>query len=93
MRLTRTRLNYRTVVAFVVTIVVLACAQRALQRVSAAQTRGGQQAGMYEVDRLWPKPLPNHWILGSTVGLAWIRATMSGSSTVARPRSIRSSAA
>lgn len=23
-----------------------------------------------EVDRMWPKPLPNHWILGSVTGLA-----------------------
>src|SRR6266699_3336529 len=38
-----------------------------LQARASAQ---GQQAGVYEVDRAWPKPLPNHWILGSTVGLA-----------------------
>ena len=24
----------------------------------------------FEVDPLWPKPLPNHWILGMTVGVA-----------------------
>jgi hypothetical protein len=24
----------------------------------------------FEVDRLWPKPLPNHWILGSVTGMA-----------------------
>ena len=26
-------------------------------------------APMFEVDPLWPKPLPNHWLLGSTIGL------------------------
>jgi DNA-binding beta-propeller fold protein YncE len=26
-------------------------------------------APMFEVDPLWPKPLPNHWILGSTIGV------------------------
>jgi DNA-binding beta-propeller fold protein YncE len=25
---------------------------------------------MFEVDPFWPKPLPNHWLLGSTVGVA-----------------------
>jgi hypothetical protein len=29
----------------------------------------GPQAPMFEVDPLWPKPLPNHWLLGSTIGV------------------------
>ena len=24
----------------------------------------------FEVDPLWPKPLPNHWVLGQTIGVA-----------------------
>jgi len=28
------------------------------------------QAPVFEVDPMWPKPMPNHWILGSAVGLA-----------------------
>ena len=28
------------------------------------------QAPMFEVDPLWPKPLPNHWVIGSTIGLS-----------------------
>jgi DNA-binding beta-propeller fold protein YncE len=36
----------------------------------AAQSRATAQAPMFEVDPLWPKPLPNHWVLGSTIGLA-----------------------
>src|SRR5687768_8229219 len=27
-------------------------------------------APSYEVDPLWPKPLPNHWLLGSVTGVA-----------------------
>jgi hypothetical protein len=27
-------------------------------------------APAYEVDPLWPKPLPNHWLLGSVTGVA-----------------------
>jgi DNA-binding beta-propeller fold protein YncE len=51
-------------------IVVLAIAQYTLQTVARAQENGGAKAGIYEVDRMWPKPLPNNWVLGSTVGLA-----------------------
>ena len=29
------------------------------------------QAPIYEVDPLWPKPLPNNWLLGWTIG-AWV---------------------
>ena len=28
------------------------------------------QAPMFEVDPFWPKPLPNHWVTGSTIGLS-----------------------
>jgi DNA-binding beta-propeller fold protein YncE len=28
------------------------------------------EAPHYEVDPLWPKPLPNHWVLGSVIGVA-----------------------
>jgi hypothetical protein len=28
------------------------------------------QAPNYEVDPMWPKPLPNQWILGAVVGVA-----------------------
>src|SRR5678815_5555896 len=27
-------------------------------------------APRFEVDPLWPKPLPNHWILGQTIGVS-----------------------
>src|SRR5688500_2715174 len=29
-----------------------------------------RQAPKFQVDPLWPKPLPNHWILGSATGVA-----------------------
>ena len=34
-----------------------------------AQTRGAT-APKFQVDPMWPKPLPNHWILGSVTGVA-----------------------
>ena len=27
------------------------------------------QAPRFEVDPLWPKPLPNHWVIGATIGV------------------------
>ncbi|HVH27852.1 MAG TPA: hypothetical protein VM818_13880 [Vicinamibacterales bacterium] len=36
----------------------------------AAQGNGTKQAPIFEVDPYWPKPLPNHWVLGSTIGLS-----------------------
>jgi DNA-binding beta-propeller fold protein YncE len=36
----------------------------------AAQSRAGARAPAFEVDPLWPKPLPNHWVLGATIGVA-----------------------
>jgi DNA-binding beta-propeller fold protein YncE len=35
-----------------------------------AQKAASPQAPMFEVDPFWPKPLPNHWVMGSTVGLS-----------------------
>ena len=45
---------------------VLAAAQAAL-RADASQT---VQAPRFEVDPMWPRPLPNHQILGSVIGVA-----------------------
>jgi len=45
--------------------------QLVLERTAAAQNKGAVQAPRFEVDPLWPKPLPNHWILGSTIGV-WV---------------------
>ncbi|MDZ7642836.1 MAG: hypothetical protein U5K76_00480 [Woeseiaceae bacterium] len=48
-------------------IIALGCGQQALDNDANAQAR---QAPGFEVDPFWPKPLPNHWILGATIGLA-----------------------
>ena len=31
---------------------------------------GGVMAPKFEVDPFWPKPLPNHWVIGQTIGLS-----------------------
>src|ERR1700729_2146475 len=28
------------------------------------------RAPRFEVDPLWPKPLPNHWVMGMTIGVS-----------------------
>src|SRR5947208_1558108 len=54
---------------FVVLIAALAIGQRFLESRAVAEA-AGVQAPMFEVDPLWPKPLPNHWILGMTIGVS-----------------------
>ena len=51
-------------------IAALGVGQAVLQNKAEAQART-VQAPMFEVDPLWPKPLPNHWLLGMTIGV-WV---------------------
>jgi len=55
---------------FVAVLTGLGIAQVAFERQAAAQAKSGVQAPRFEVDPLWPKPLPNHWLLGSTIGVS-----------------------
>ncbi|HYE86027.1 MAG TPA: hypothetical protein VEA16_06715, partial [Vicinamibacterales bacterium] len=55
--------------AFVVALSALTVAERMLDHVLAAQTKGAPQAPRFEVDPMWPKPLPNHWVLGNVIGV------------------------
>jgi len=42
----------------------------ATQRVNTGIVQAASvQAPRFEVDPLWPKPLPNHWVLGMTIGV------------------------
>ena len=50
-------------------LAVLILAERTVARVAAAQSRDLVQAPRFEVDPMFPKPLPNHWLLGQTIGL------------------------
>ncbi|MGZ5106219.1 MAG: hypothetical protein ACXWHB_16875 [Usitatibacter sp.] len=56
--------------AFAATLAALGCGQAMLQ--SKADGAGRMvEAPRFEVDPLWPKPLPNHWLLGMTIGV-WV---------------------
>ena len=51
-------------------LAVLGVAQAVLDRAAEAQSKGAAMAPRFEVDPMWPKPLPNHWLLGSTIGVS-----------------------
>jgi DNA-binding beta-propeller fold protein YncE len=51
-------------------LIAFGAGQNALKKSADAQGRGGIQAPIFKVDPLWPKPLPNHWVLGSVTGVA-----------------------
>ena len=54
---------------FVTVLLALAVGSWLLQR-RAVVKAAGTQAPRFEVDPMWPKPLPNHWVIGSTIGVA-----------------------
>src|SRR5437899_10491171 len=41
-----------------------------LAQTASQKSRTPLLAPVFEVDPLWPKPLPNHWLLGSTIGVS-----------------------
>ncbi len=55
---------------FLALLAALRIGATVLENRVAAQGRGGVQAPMFQVDPLWPKPLPNHWVIGSTIGVS-----------------------
>src|SRR5438876_1434618 len=55
---------------FLILIAALTMGQKILTSRAVAEA-AGVQAPMFEVDPLWPKPLPNHWVLGGTIGV-WV---------------------
>jgi hypothetical protein len=57
--------------AYLGLLTVLGAAQALLERAALAQGKTAVQAPRFEVDPFWPKPLPNHWVLGQTIG-AWV---------------------
>lgn len=66
-KLIRSR-NFLIGSAFAVALTGLGVAQFALQGKAEAQ---GVMAPKFEVDPFWPKPMPNHWVLGMSIGV-WV---------------------
>jgi DNA-binding beta-propeller fold protein YncE len=55
--------------AFLTLLVALGVAQAFLGKMALAQSQTAVQAPRFEVDPFWPKPLPNHWVLGNAIGV------------------------
>jgi len=51
--------------AFVAILLALGAGQALLENTSAQ----AKQAPRFEVDPYWPKPMPNNWVMGMTIGL------------------------
>jgi len=52
---------------FVASFLVLGVWQDQLSNESVAQS--GRSVPRFEVDPFWPQPLPNHWVMGNTIGI------------------------
>jgi DNA-binding beta-propeller fold protein YncE len=50
-------------------LAALGVGQHLLQQSAEAQAKGAVQAPRFEVDPMWPKPVPNHWVFGNIIGV------------------------
>lgn len=57
-------------ISFVSTLLILGACETILDQQAVAAEAEGKVAPLFQVDPFWPKPLPNHWILGNTIGVA-----------------------
>jgi DNA-binding beta-propeller fold protein YncE len=58
--------NFAIAGAFIAGFIALGAGQRALDNLAQQES---VQAPTFEVDPFWPKPLPNHWVLGNVIGV------------------------
>jgi hypothetical protein len=61
--------DFRNGIAIFGIIAALGVASVVLEKRSAVEA-ASVQAPRFEVDPLWPKPLPNHWVLGNVIGVS-----------------------
>jgi DNA-binding beta-propeller fold protein YncE len=54
---------------FIALLAALGVSQSVLERKALAQSGSGISAPRFEVDPMWPKPLPNGWYIGQTIGV------------------------
>ena len=62
--------NLYVAAIFAALMLALGIGSALLQKRAVVHAAGGVQAPRFEVDPMWPKPLPNHWILGQTIGVS-----------------------
>ena len=63
------RRNLLVGAAFVTLIAGLGIGSAVFKRRAAVEAAGAQ-VPRFEVDMAWPKPLPNHWIMGNVIGVS-----------------------
>ena len=61
----------RRIAAFAALALLASCTSQESPQTATSGVAPGTPgyAPRFEVDPLWPKPLPNHWVLGSTIGV------------------------
>lgn len=61
--------NLAAALIFMALVVGLEIGSVVLEKRAAVEAAGAQ-APIFEVDPFWPKPLPNHWLIGMTIGVS-----------------------
>jgi DNA-binding beta-propeller fold protein YncE len=66
----RSKRNLYIGATFLALLVALGVGSSLLERRAVAAAASAVEAPRFEVDPFWPKPLPNHWRLGSSIGVS-----------------------
>ena len=61
--------HFKIAGSFAVALIALGSASWVLERRATVEA-AGVQAPRFEVDVMWPKPLPNHWLMGNVIGVS-----------------------
>ena len=62
--------NLRVVATVTALVVALGVGSVVLDKKSTAHAAAGKVAPRFEVEPMWPKPLPNHWVMGNVIGVS-----------------------
>ena len=65
-----TRRTLRRGATILILLATLAAGQHLLDRTIVARGQRSGQVPRFQVDPLWPKPLPNLWVMGSVIGVS-----------------------
>ena len=61
--------NYKIGASFLAVLLALGAGSAVLSKKAKVEA-AGVQAPRFEVDVMWPKPLPNHWVMGNVIGVS-----------------------
>jgi DNA-binding beta-propeller fold protein YncE len=61
--------NTIVAIGFLAVLAILATTYLILEKKAVVEA-AGLQAPRFEVDPMWPKPLPNHWVTGNIIGVS-----------------------